>query len=284
MTNTVNTINTVNIENIEDISTRRDLLAVRKLGIRFGGLQAVTEFDLDLVPGGLYGIIGPNGAGKTTVFNMLTGIYRPTEGRIVFKSRDWPEGKDMIGEKIHSFTAAGIARTFQNVRLFKNLTVLENIEIALHRNVRYGLASAFFRTPAMRRREEEVRDEAAALLERLGLLPHAGKKASGLPYGLQRRLEIARALATSPTLLLLDEPAAGMNPQEVDRLAEDIQWLKEEFGLTVLLIEHHMALVMRICRHITVMNFGRTIADGPPDAIRNDRAVIEAYLGKGGKF
>ncbi|MDR1376994.1 MAG: ABC transporter ATP-binding protein [Synergistaceae bacterium] len=260
------------------------LLKAEKIGIRFGGLQAVTEFDLGLAPGGLYGIIGPNGAGKTTVFNMLTGIYRPTEGRILFKGKRWPQGRDMIGEKIHDFTAAGIARTFQNVRLFKNLTILENIEVALHRGVQYGLASALFRTSAMRQREEEIRDEATALLKRLGLLSHLDKKASSLPYGLQRRLEIARALATSPTLLLLDEPAAGMNPQEIDQLIEDIRWIRDEFDLTVLLIEHHMALVMAICDHITVMNFGRTIAAGPPDAIKNDRTVVEAYLGKGGKF
>ncbi|GHV33188.1 ABC transporter ATP-binding protein [Synergistales bacterium] len=269
---------TNNTTNIANSVLNGRLLEVEKLGIRFGGLQAVGEFDLHLDAGGLYGIIGPNGAGKTTVFNMLTGIYRPTEGRIVFK------GKEMVGEKIHNFTAAGVARTFQNVRLFKNLTVLENIEIALHNGVEYGLLSAFFRSSAMRKKEEEILDEASALLKRLGLLSYSEKKASSLPYGLQRRLEIARALATSPTLLLLDEPAAGMNPQEVDQLAQDIRWIKEEFGLTVLLIEHHMALVMEICDHITVMNFGRTIADGAPGEIRNNRMVVEAYLGKGGKF
>ena len=254
------------------------LLEVGKLGIRFGGLQAVEDFDLRLQPGELYGIIGPNGAGKTTVFNMLTGIYKPTTGSIIFK------GEGMVGKKIHDYTGRGIARTFQNIRLFKNLSVLDNIKIALHQRIEYGLAAAFFRTPAMACREEEVEAESLKLLKRLGLIDTIHHRAASLPYGLQRRLEIARALATSPELLLLDEPAAGMNPQEVARLSEDIRWIKEEFGLTILLIEHHMALVMEICDRLTVMNFGKTIAEGAPEIIKNDRTVIEAYLGKGGKF
>ena len=254
------------------------LLEVEKLGIRFGGLQAVDGFDLTINVGGLYGIIGPNGAGKTTVFNMLTGIYLPTAGDIRFK------GESMVGKKIHEYTDRGIARTFQNIRLFKNLSVLDNIKIALHQRIHYGMAATFLRTPEMVRREEEVEEESLDLLARLGLSDYVKHRAASLPYGLQRRLEIARALATSPELLLLDEPAAGMNPQEVDRLSEDIRWIKEEFNLTVLLIEHHMALVMEICDHITVMNFGKIIADGGPEAIKNNQTVVEAYLGKGGKF
>ena len=259
-------------------SQMQNLLNVKELGISFGGLRAVDSFDLRVRAGGLYGIIGPNGAGKTTVFNMLTGIYRPTEGSIVF------DGENMAGKKIHDFTAHGIARTFQNIRLFKNLSVLDNIKIALHRRVDYDLLQTFFRTKAMARREEEIEEESLTLLKRLGLSAWVDQNASSLPYGLQRRLEVARALATYPRLLLLDEPAAGMNPQEVDRLAQDILWIRDEFDLTVLLIEHHMALVMEICEHITVMNFGKTIADGSPDTIKNNQIVVEAYLGKGGKF
>jgi branched-chain amino acid transport system ATP-binding protein len=254
------------------------LLEVEKLKIQFGGLHAVDGFDLSIEAGGLYGIIGPNGAGKTTVFNMLTGIYLPTAGSILFK------GTSMVGKKIHEYTAHGIARTFQNIRLFKQLTVMDNIKIALHQRINYGMLAAFLRTPGVVRREEEIEEKSLEFLKRLGLIEFAGHRAASLPYGLQRRLEIARALATSPELLLLDEPAAGMNPQEVDHLSEDIRWIKEEFNLTVLLIEHHMALVMKICDHITDMNFGKIIAGGTPDAVRNDQTVIEAYLGKGGKF
>jgi branched-chain amino acid transport system ATP-binding protein len=254
------------------------LLDVTGLSISFGGLKAVSDFSLHLEEGEMVGLIGPNGAGKTTIFNMLTGIYRPTEGDIRFR------GESLVGHKTHDFTVRGIARTFQNIRLFNNLTALDNIKIARHPRITYGLTSAFLRLPRTAAREEEVENECFSLLERLGLAEYADVQAKNLPYGVQRRLEIARALATEPELLLLDEPAAGMNPQEVDRLSENIRWIKKEFGVTVLLIEHHMQLVMEICERLLVVNFGQTIAEGLPEEIRNNKFVIEAYLGKGGKF
>jgi branched-chain amino acid transport system ATP-binding protein len=251
------------------------LLEIRGLGIRFGGLRAVDSFHFALEEGRIGGIIGPNGAGKTTIFNMLTGIYRPTEGEIFF------DGEKISGP-IHDFAARGIARTFQNIRLFKELSVIENIKIARHLKVRYGLFQTLFRTAAVREREAELEEECMALLDRLSLAQYAHRKAGGLPYGIQRRIEIARALAASPRLLLLDEPAAGMNPQEVEQLSKTIRWILDEFKVTILLIEHHMQLVMAICDHISVVNFGRLIAEGVPGEIRANRAVIEAYLGKGG--
>jgi branched-chain amino acid transport system ATP-binding protein len=255
--------------------TRPLLLEVRDLGIRFGGLRAVDSFCFVLEEGRIGGIIGPNGAGKTTIFNMLTGIYRPTEGEIFF-------GGKKISGPIHDFAARGIARTFQNIRLFKELSVIENIKIARHLKIRYGLLQALLRTSAVRRREGELEEECMELLARLSLSRYAHRKAGGLPYGIQRRIEIARALAASPRLLLLDEPAAGMNPQEVDQLSKTLRWILDEFKVTILLIEHHMQLVMAICDRITVVNFGRLIAEGTPGEIRTNRAVVEAYLGKGG--
>jgi branched-chain amino acid transport system ATP-binding protein len=254
------------------------LLDVTNLSISFGGLKAVSDFSLHLEEGEMVGLIGPNGAGKTTIFNMLTGIYRPTEGNIRF------DGEDFVGRKTHEFTLGGIARTFQNIRLFNNLTALDNIKIARHPKIRYGLASAFLRARPVARREDEVESECFALLERLGLGSYADVQARNLPYGVQRRLEIARALATGPKLLLLDEPAAGMNPQEVDALSANIRWIKKEFSVTILLIEHHMQLVMEICERLLVVNFGQTIAQGLPGEIKSNKLVVEAYLGKGGKF
>ncbi|MDR1875074.1 MAG: ABC transporter ATP-binding protein [Synergistaceae bacterium] len=258
--------------------TATPILEIHNLGVRFGGLQAVDAFHYVLQEGDLGGIIGPNGAGKTTIFNMLTGIYPPTTGEIFFR------GKNIVGAPIHDFTRYGIARTFQNIRLFKELSALENIRIARHMSVNYGLFSALFRRPSVQRRESELEEECMSLLDRLSLAQYAHHKASSLPYGVQRRLELARALATSPGLLLLDEPAAGMNPQEVDQLSKTILWIRDEFRVTILLIEHHMQLVMNICDHITVVNFGKLIAEGKPEEIRVNAAVIEAYLGKGGKF
>jgi branched-chain amino acid transport system ATP-binding protein len=251
------------------------LLEIRGLGIRFGGLQAVDSFHFTLEEGQIGGIIGPNGAGKTTIFNMLTGIYRPTEGEIFF------DGKKLSGP-IHSFAACGIARTFQNIRLFKELSVIENIKIARHLKIHYSLLQALLRTSAVRRREWELEEECIELLDRLSLSQYARRKAGSLPYGIQRRVEIARALTASPRLLLLDEPAAGMNPQEVEQLSKTLRWILDEFKVTILLIEHHMQLVMAICDHITVVNFGRLIAEGVPEEIKANRTVIEAYLGKGG--
>jgi len=251
------------------------LLEVQKLGIHFGGLRAVDDFHYTLNAGELGGIIGPNGAGKTTIFNMLTGIYRPTEGNIIF------EGKNIVGESIHGFSSHGIARTFQNIRLFKDLTVLDNIKIAFHMRIHYSVFASVFRTASVEKREVELERQSMELLERLSLAEFSHLLARNLPYGIQRKLEIARALATGPRLLLLDEPAAGMNPQEVDQLAQTIRWILETFKVTILLIEHHMQLVMSICDHVTVVNFGKLIAEGTPDEIKNNPTVIEAYLGKG---
>ena len=249
------------------------LLEVSNLGIAFGGLQAVAQLDLKIEQGQLYGLIGPNGAGKTTVFNMLTGVYKPTEGNIVL------DGKDITGKSPRSISQAGIARTFQNIRLFNDMTVLDNVKVGLHNRYRYGMFTGILRLPAYREQEHEMNREARRLLKIFELDKEEKLRASQLPYGKQRKLEIARALATNPKLLLLDEPAAGMNPNETAELMNTIKFVRDTFHISVLLIEHDMSFVMGICEYITVLNYGRELARGTGKEIRNNPNVIAAYLG-----
>lgn len=250
------------------------LLEVSNLGIAFGGLQAVSQLDLKIEKGQLYGLIGPNGAGKTTVFNMLTGVYKPTEGNIVL------DGNDITGATPEAISKAGIARTFQNIRLFDNMTVEENVRIGLHNQIKYGMFSGIFRLPQYWQGEKKQHEKALDLLSIFGMENMGDVKAGSLPYGAQRRLEIVRALATNPSLLLLDEPAAGMNPHETAELMENIIKIRDQFQIAILLIEHDMNLVMGICEGICVLNYGRIIAKGTAEEIQNNPVVIEAYLGK----
>jgi branched-chain amino acid transport system ATP-binding protein len=250
------------------------LLEIRALTHRFGGLTALSDFNLSLLTRELVGIIGPNGAGKTTVFNLITGVYRPTGGSIAI------EGCELVGLAPHRTTALGIARTFQNIRLFRDLSVLDNVRTAQYGQAGYGAFTALLRLGRYRREEAEIIDRSMDLLTLFKLEGHAEERSGSLPYGLQRRLEIARALATGPKLLLLDEPAAGMNPGEVAQLRELIGWVREAFKVTILLIEHQMQLVMNICERLVVLDFGATIAQGKPEEIRGDRRVLTAYLGE----
>lgn len=249
------------------------ILKCSNVSIVFGGLTAVDDFNMYIDEGELVGLIGPNGAGKTTAFNLLTGVYSPTAGRIEFC------GEDVTGKKSSYITEKGVARTFQNIRLFSELSVLDNVKIAFHKHIRYGLLEAALRIG--RYMEDEIRTDVRArkLLKIFGLEDLADETAKNLPYGAQRQLEIARALATGPKLLLLDEPAAGMNPQETQDLMNLIAWLRKEFGISILLIEHDMSLVMGICERIYVLEYGRTIAMGNPSEIQRDSQVIRAYLG-----
>ena len=250
------------------------LLQVENCVKQFGGLTAVNGFSLALEPGELVGLIGPNGAGKTTAFNLLTGVYRPTSGSISF------DGRPLVGLKPYQIAALGVSRTFQNIRLFPTLSVLDNIRTAGHLHYRPSLLEAILRTPACQRAEKTADAQARELLERMGLMRFAQELAKNLAYGEQRRLEIARALATQPRLLLLDEPAAGMNPQEKNDLMAQIRRLRSDFGLTILLIEHDMKVVMGICERILVLDYGQIIAEGSPREIRENPQVIEAYLGE----
>lgn len=248
-------------------------LEVTKLGISFGGLRAVDDLSMNIEKGSLVGLIGPNGAGKTTVFNMLTGVYRPTDGGIRL------DGQNLVGKKPFEINRLGVARTFQNIRLFSTQSVLDNVMVGLNDQVSYSLAESLLHVGSYRKKEREMTERSMDILKVFDLDKEAYTKASNLPYGKQRKLEIARALATNPKLLLLDEPAAGMNPNETGELMDTIRLVRKKYDVTILLIEHDMKLVQGICEYLYVLNFGSLLAEGTPEQVLNDPAVIKAYLG-----
>ena len=250
------------------------LLEVKNLGISFGGLRAVDDLNMTLKEGSLVGLIGPNGAGKTTAFNLLTGVYLPSEGTIVL------DGENLVGKGPTEICKAGIARTFQNIRLFSKMSVLDNVKTALHNHIEYSLAASLFPMGSYSKKEKEMDERALEILKVFELDGQADVLASNLPYGKQRKLEIARALATEPKLLLLDEPAAGMNPNETKELMDTIQLIRDRFKITILLIEHDMKLVAGICEYLYVLNFGMELAHGEPSEVLNNPKVITAYLGE----
>ncbi len=250
------------------------VMKAEHLGITFGGLHAVNDFNMEMYEGELVGLIGPNGAGKTTIFNLLTGVYQPTEGNFYLG------GKSMLGKKPHEMVKEGIARTFQNIRLFKDLTVLDNVKVAFNQNMRYSVAGGILRLPGYWKEEAEIDRKAREILSVFHMEDEVGQKAQNLPYGRQRKLEIARAIATGAKILLLDEPAAGMNPTETAELMEAISTTRTQFGVSILLIEHDMSLVMSICERIIVVNYGQIIASGTPYEVANDPEVVSAYLGR----
>lgn len=250
------------------------MLEVKNIGISFGGLKAVDDFSITIEKGQLYGLIGPNGAGKTTVFNLLTGVYKPDTGSILL------DGKNITGKRTIDINQAGIARTFQNIRLFKDLSVLDNVKSGLHNHYKYSTIEGILRLPKYYKTEKAMNERAMELLKVFDLDGEADYKASNLPYGKQRKLEIARALATEPKLLLLDEPAAGMNPNETAELMDTIRFVRDNFDMTILLIEHDMKLVSGICEKLTVLNFGQVLTQGDTSEVLNDKRVITAYLGE----
>ncbi len=250
------------------------LLQVGNMTHYFGGLRAVYDYQLEIDKGQLRGLIGPNGAGKTTIFNLITGIYRPTEGEVIF------EGKNLVGLQPYDIAAMGICRTFQNLRLWRHMTVLDHVKLARYSKLHYGLIGAFFGTAQRHREEAESEEKAYDLLDMMGIRHHADEVVTNLPYGVQRRVEVARALASEPKILLLDEPTAGMNPEELIEMVEIIRRIRDELGLAIFLIEHRMRVIMGLCETIQAIYFGELIAEGTPEEIRNSPRVIDAYLGK----